>query len=330
MMAAEAVCLDPRPASYDSYQGLLLSDSLKTKAKEELHEDESSRDSSIAQVREFIAKHPQIVRCRTDAAFLLMFLRSRKYNVVAACQLLESALTIVTQNPQCFQVRDSVEELNRFIDYKVLVPMGYGPEDQLFVVFRAVAADVSWMTAAMFIKYAYVALMIHAHEDRFQIGGVDIVIDLSGITMSYMTLWTMADINLLMTAANKALPIRLRKACIVGLPAIGVMVINTCLSLASDKIRKRIEFHKSIDDLKAAIDESVLPDIYGGKQSLEEANERFRQKVLEQRERILKHAEMTIDLSIPNPNSKNPANAALQSSVVDESVIGSFRKLNVD
>lgn len=89
------------------------------------------------------------------------------------------------------------------------------------------------------------------------------------------------------------------------------------------------QFHKTLDTLKDDIDPEVLPTIYGGKQSLEEANEKFHKLALAQRDRFLKQAEMYIDLSIPAPNAKN-ANAALQSSVADESVIGSFRKLNVD
>ncbi|XP_055608996.1 retinaldehyde-binding protein 1-like isoform X4 [Uranotaenia lowii] len=321
--------VDKCPARYDSYEGL-RDDRLRAKAKDELHEDDNVREVSLAQMREFVAKHPRIVRCRTDAPFLLMFLRARKFNVVAAGRLLESTLTIITQYPQCYKVQDFDEFCDRCIGLGIVVPMGYSPEDHFLIVFQAAIVDSNSMTAAMIMKILYLLCISHGHEDRFQIGGTELVMDFRNISASYLGLWSMTDINILMTMASDAMPNRLKKVHVVGLPSFATILANTCMGMLSEKLKNRVSFHKSIDDLKAAIDESVLPDIYGGKQSLEEANERFRQKVLEQRERILKHAEMTIDLSIPNPNSKNPANAALQSSVVDESVIGSFRKLNVD
>jgi hypothetical protein len=65
---------------YDTYE-CTLSPELQKMAKDELREDENTRNQSLAQFREWIAKHPHIKRCRTDAAFLLRFLRVKKYSV---------------------------------------------------------------------------------------------------------------------------------------------------------------------------------------------------------------------------------------------------------
>jgi hypothetical protein len=56
--------LETKPSEYDSYQCSLPS-KFKDLAKEELREDESVRTQSLAQFREWIAKHPQIKKCRT-------------------------------------------------------------------------------------------------------------------------------------------------------------------------------------------------------------------------------------------------------------------------
>lgn len=56
--------LETKPDEYDSYQ-CTLSPKFKDIAKDELREDESLRTQSLTQFREWIAKHPNIKRCRT-------------------------------------------------------------------------------------------------------------------------------------------------------------------------------------------------------------------------------------------------------------------------
>jgi hypothetical protein len=56
--------LETKPDEYDSYQ-CSLAGKFKDIAKEELREDESVRSQALAQFREWIAKHPQIKKCRT-------------------------------------------------------------------------------------------------------------------------------------------------------------------------------------------------------------------------------------------------------------------------
>lgn len=53
---------------YDSYQ-CTLSEKFQEIAKEELREDENIRSQSLSQLREWIAKHSSIKRCRTGELF---------------------------------------------------------------------------------------------------------------------------------------------------------------------------------------------------------------------------------------------------------------------
>uniref|UniRef100_A0A182PXA7 CRAL/TRIO N-terminal domain-containing protein n=1 Tax=Anopheles epiroticus TaxID=199890 RepID=A0A182PXA7_9DIPT len=65
-----------------------LPDLYRKIAKEELREDDEIREQSLTQMREWIAKHPYIRKCRTDSSFLLRFLRFRKYSVPMVCETL--------------------------------------------------------------------------------------------------------------------------------------------------------------------------------------------------------------------------------------------------
>lgn len=56
--------LDKIPDVYDPYQCNLPAD-LKKVAFEELREDDTIRQQALAGMRDWIAKHPYIKRCRT-------------------------------------------------------------------------------------------------------------------------------------------------------------------------------------------------------------------------------------------------------------------------
>lgn len=56
--------LDKVPEEYDPYQ-CSLSSRFRKIAFDELREDDTIRAQALAQMREWIAKHPYIKRCRT-------------------------------------------------------------------------------------------------------------------------------------------------------------------------------------------------------------------------------------------------------------------------
>ncbi|GIY00551.1 clavesin-2 [Caerostris darwini] len=73
-----------------------LTPQIKKKAEEELNETEETRNSSIEELRELISD--KNLKCRTDDAFLLQFLRARKFNVKNACTRLETLNHIFTKS----------------------------------------------------------------------------------------------------------------------------------------------------------------------------------------------------------------------------------------
>ncbi|XP_055603786.1 clavesin-1-like [Uranotaenia lowii] len=253
-MIPDPISIEKCPPEYDSFRDEELDGQLRAKAKAELREDAGSRDAALAQIREFIAKHPQIVRCRTDVMFLLRFLRMRKFNVVEACNFLELGLTAIAKHPECFQVRDSVEEMNRFIRAGVIVPLGYNRDDQLVVLYRVAAVDTSWMTPAQIIKYAYVTVQVLGEDNRFQIGGVELIFDIGGTSMAYVGMWKLSDLNLLFVSADTALPARIKKVHVAPMVPLAVMFSNLCMGIISTKMRERVvcwdrsDFAKAVEE----------------------------------------------------------------------------------
>lgn len=64
--------LEKVPEEYDPYQ-CNLAPKFKQIAQEDLREEETIRTQALAQMREWIAKHPHIKKCRTGMIFHFVF-----------------------------------------------------------------------------------------------------------------------------------------------------------------------------------------------------------------------------------------------------------------
>ncbi|XP_058837458.1 clavesin-1-like isoform X2 [Topomyia yanbarensis] len=318
--------IEKRPSVYDEYRTTLEPKYL-IKAREELNEHDHIREPALAQMREFIAKHPQIVRCRTDAVFLLRFLRSRKFNLLAASDMLVKYLSCCIREVEFFNEIDPCV-LDPVIRQCAMIPLGQDSHGRLVVFVRLGKFDVKTTSPEIQTRLACLLLETYVDTEIYQITGLVAMVDFQDATTNHFVIWTLPKLKVVLEALNTITQYRIREIHAVQLPKYAAAIAEFFVARVSEKLKGRIKFHKTPDALKDAIDESILPTIYGGKQSLEEANEKFRQRAMQERERLLKQADMFIDLSIPSPNANN--NTGVHSSVADEAVIGSFRKLNVD
>ena len=101
-----------------------LSLDLQVVARAELREDVNTREQTLEKLREWIAKHPTIKNCRTDAVFLLRFLRTKKFSLPLAEEMLERYLTMRQLYPDWFQNLDINDpDLEAIIDSGYLVPL---------------------------------------------------------------------------------------------------------------------------------------------------------------------------------------------------------------
>ncbi|KAJ8869341.1 hypothetical protein PR048_030916 [Dryococelus australis] len=102
------------PLDDDGHQSS-LDGATKEVASTELREDEATRATAIQQLREWVLKHPAIKKCRTDSVFLLRFLRTKKFSVPLAQEMLERYLTFRQLYPHWFRGLDVDEPVIREI-----------------------------------------------------------------------------------------------------------------------------------------------------------------------------------------------------------------------
>ncbi|XP_062540871.1 alpha-tocopherol transfer protein-like [Armigeres subalbatus] len=179
--------IDKKSFSNDEYVCSLDPENLR-KAKEELHEDESIRESSITQMREYIAKDPQIIWCRTDHLFLLLFLRVRKFNVQAACEMLRNMLMAIHTEPDSFKLRPT--EWDTFIAQPISLPLGPDDKGRMVILCRQGQSDASTVTLEEIIRMSILVFQTFCYIESYQINGAVLIIDYEGVTMNHFAVWT--------------------------------------------------------------------------------------------------------------------------------------------
>ncbi|XP_039966000.1 clavesin-2 isoform X3 [Bactrocera tryoni] len=312
--------------SFDPYT-CSLSPALKLIAKEELHEDDNIRHQALHQFREWISKHPRIKKCRTDTLFLLRFLRTKKFSVPDACEMLERYLTIRQLFPQWFSNLDILDPtISEIFDNGYLVPLPQRDDDGRQIILSV---------AKNFDPYKYSSVqMARVHsliceglldDEPSQVAGYVYINDESGINMGFASLWSLSDLRNMVKCIQNSTPMRHKATHFVNIPHFANRIIELGVSLLSEKLKNRITIHKSVDALKERVKPEILPKEYGGSIPMADIIKDFKLKLIQKRDSILALDEMCIEIT---KDCNSPSVKII--SDIDTGVIGSFRKLEVD
>ncbi|GLH06170.1 Retinol-binding protein pinta [Gryllus bimaculatus] len=217
-------------------------------------------------MRAWLRKHPAIRRCRADAPFLLRFLRTKKFSVPQAQDMLERYLAIRQLYPRWFRKLDLDDpELAEVIDAGYLVPL---PERDDF------GRQVILSCAGRFDPYKFSsAHMARAHglvaealmdDEENQVRGYAYVNDESGLTAGHLSLWSLADIRAMLRCIQNSTPMRHKATHFLNVPSLASKVFEFFIGLLSEKLRARIRLHANVEELQEAVNPRILPKEYGG------------------------------------------------------------------
>lgn len=233
--------VEKAPEKYDD-RVAELNEFYKNIASEQLREDDAMRQQGLEQLRDWIAKHPHIKKCRTDAPFLLRFLRGKKYSINTVTETLERYLVARMMYPQWFTKLDIEEpQLSALVDTGYLFPLPERDAQGRALIFNDTAQlDPTKFTAADVLRIHMLVNESFFDTNEVQCAGLVLVYDLSGMTMSQLSLVTLSEIRVLASFLNKAFPLRIQEFHFVNTPSATLTIANFALALLSEKLRERV------------------------------------------------------------------------------------------
>ncbi|EFN84881.1 Retinaldehyde-binding protein 1-like protein 1 [Harpegnathos saltator] len=305
------------------YKSTLSMETLEI-ARLELREDDNTREQALEQFRNWIQKHPAIKKCRTDSLFLLRFLRTKKFSLPIAQEMLERYLTIRQLYPDWFQKLDIEDpDLEAIIDSGYLVPLlKRGQRGRKVILSCAGRFDPYKFSSVHMARIHSMVVESLMDDEENQVRGYTHINDESGLTMGHLSAWSLTDIRNMLRCIQNSTPMRHKETHFINIPGSVAKIIEFAISLLNDKLKARVMMHKDMDELREAIEPKILPKEYGGEVPLAEMIAEFKKELKRQRGQLKALDEMYIEIS---PKDYHAANN-------DEfgGICGSFRKLEVD
>ncbi|XP_053674575.1 retinaldehyde-binding protein 1-like [Anopheles nili] len=295
----KTLSVDKCPSKYEANDfSTTLSEVHRGIALRELGETDERRNESLRLLRQWIATHPHIRSCRTDAAFLLRFLRARAYDLPAAQTTLERYLSM----RQLFRIwYENLDPTDRYMralieDVQGCLPLGLDVKGRMVALVQVRKYDVSRFNCYHLGRLQHMLFEAFFDDVEVQIGGGVAIVDCEGATMGHFVCFKLSDIRNFMDCLNHALPVRVKEVHIVRLPRIGQALGNLVLTFAAEDLRKRIFFHTSMEDVVKYVGRDLLPIEYGGKVNPQEVTDSLKQRLVAKRDTLLLLDRMEINV----------------------------------
>jgi hypothetical protein len=190
------------------------------------------------------------------------------------------------------------------------------------LIYRAAAIDTERFNVTQCIRNGCAILQVLLCEEETQIAGLISIIDVSNLHLSILNFFSMSDFKNVVNLLANVLPCRLKGFYVVGLPGFLKQICELAVAFVPKKLRKRLHFMKSIDELKDFINVEILPVEYGG-QVQHETNVKYLMELFQKyRENVLMLSKMDVNFG---KHSKGNNQEGIQLGVE-----GNFKNLEID
>jgi len=262
-----------------------------------------------------------------DAPFLLRFLRTKKYSVPVACELLEKYLTVRQLFPHWFQKLDINDPaLEAIIDSGYLFPLPERDEQGRRIIFSCASRfDAVKFTSAQMARTHAMVVEALLDQEESQVAGYCYITDEADLTMNHISLWSLIDLKKMSKCIQASSPMRHKETHFVNIPSFANKVIEFALSLTSEKLKKRMFLDKTVEELKTKVDPALLPQEFGGSIPMADIIAKFKVELKKQRAKTLALDDMFIEITGSPTNWLGNDDADIEGGLM-----GSFRKLEVD
>ncbi|ODN04088.1 Alpha-tocopherol transfer protein-like [Orchesella cincta] len=230
-----------------------------------------SVEKKVAQLRDLINGEPRL-KCQMDHDFLIKFLRARKYDVNASFRTLLQYYEMRRGLGEkllrfCPDVLHPVLSTNMFVVLKNRDAHG-----RQILLFRAEL----WDPTTTSLDDVFLTTLLIGEEmirsEKTQIHGTVVIQDLKGLTVSHARQFTFAQIKKCIAVLQGAFPAKFKAIHVVNQPYVYDVLLTIAKPFLSRKLMSRITFHgSSLNKLRQAVGENILPESLGGNLGEEEA-----------------------------------------------------------
>ncbi|CAH1107241.1 unnamed protein product [Psylliodes chrysocephalus] len=311
-------------------------------AEEELREDESSRRSALASMREWIMQNPKIRNCRMDSKFLLRFLRFKKFHVTLAQECIERYILLRQTFGVAFNCLDITIPM-----MQQLTELGYmfacpkrDSKGRRVIVTRPGVFDLYSFTNADMCRIHGIVYETLMEDEENQVRGFVHFADGQGVGFPYLTLFSIKEAVRIVKNGERTLPMRHKEVHGMHVNPSMKFALDFGMSLISEKIRSRVRLYSNLQEVISSghVEVDVLPKEYGGEMPMREMIELWKKELADAHPILMSHDKMEVEETLFSAKAKEGAVSALKRNVTScgsegdslSGITGNFRRLEVD
>lgn len=295
-------------------------------AERELRETENTRNECLRQFKIWIQQNEDVKNCIMEDAFLLRFLRVKKFSIPMAQQTFLKYLNFRKRFVHIFYEMDyNVPQVSELLSngYIFVSPIR-DPKGRRVVIYDLSKLDPKRHTGVDLAKAHAITYETLLADEENQILGLNHVADVEGGNASFLTLFSITEFAVLIRWGEQSFPMRHKEIHIINMPQGVKYVFDFAKSHMSQKLKDRFFVHNTQESLLQKIDNRCLPQEFGGEISSKEMIKSWSNELDAKRKRLLSIDDIQLLSDRGIITSKNP----LRSS--PENLAGSFRKLELD
>ncbi|CAL1606313.1 unnamed protein product [Knipowitschia caucasica] len=242
-----------------------LSPALEAKARDELQEKPEWRLRDVQALRDMILKEQPNLHTRLDDAFLLRFLRARKFDYDRALQLLLKYHGGRRAWPEVFSdLKPSSVKHVLDLGFLTVLPRP-DPHGRYILCLRPGRWKPNDYPFVDNVRALYLTLEKLIQPEVVQVNGIVILADYSGVGMSQASNPGPFLAKKVVSILQDGFPIRIKAVNIINEPRIFKGIFAIIKPFLKEKMAERYVLHGSdLRSLHSHVPGSVLPPVYGG------------------------------------------------------------------
>lgn len=253
--------------SAEALQPALSIESLEDAAFKEVGETPAVKQAALNELRKLISDEPSL-RCPTDDAFLVRFLRSRKYNTQGAFENLKKYFKARKNHPEMFKdLTPSMVPFDAVCSKHRLITVSRHRDTmgRIPVLVKAGAWNTEVCTVNDFIRVVLVLFEHFLRWDDSLLRGTVIIADLKGLNLYHMTHYTPSLIRTAVGFVQDSMPVRVKGIYVINSPPIFDVFFGIAKTFLKTKLLKRVRlFGYDPQELHQLVPDDVIPEEHGG------------------------------------------------------------------